>query len=412
MNEVPESGRAWTITWLLAVFMLINFLDKIVLGLVAVPMMDELRLTPKQFGDIGSGFFWLFAVGGVLGGFLANRVRAGVLILGMGLIWSVTQLPIGYTASISVIVICRAVLGAAQGPAWPVAVHALYKWFPNDRRNVPISVVAQGSTVGMVAAGVLIPLITASWGWRANFVALAVIGCVWALIWLAVAEEGEEDHEDAGADSVALSYAHLLFDRSVLGCAITHFVGYWSLALTLTWLPAYFQRGLGFGGIASGWLYSGVVGLMIPFGIGLAWGSEHLLKRGVPSKTARGRYLSALLMAAGALLAILYADLPEWLRIGLIAVALGCTPIVYSLGPAVLAEVVPVPQRGSMLAIINSVASLAGIAAPVVTGALIENVSGARGFELGFALCGALMVAGGLLGLWMIDPERSLRYAT
>jgi len=412
MNEVLESGRAWTITWLLAVFMLINFLDKIVLGLVAVPMMDELRLTPKQFGDIGSGFFWLFAVGGVLGGFLANRVRAGVLILGMVLIWSVTQLPIGYTASISVIVICRAVLGAAQGPAWPVAVHALYKWFPNDRRNVPISVVAQGSTVGMVAAGILIPLITASWGWRANFVALAVIGCVWALIWLAVAEEGEEDSEEAGADSITLSYVHLLFDRSVLGCAITHFVGYWSLALTLTWLPAYFQRGLGFGGIASGWLYSGVVALMIPFGIGLAWGSEHLLKRGVPSKTARGRYLSALLMAAGALLAILYADLPEWLRIGLIAVALGCTPIVYSLGPAVLAEVVPVPQRGSMLAIINSVASLAGIAAPVVTGALIENVSGARGFELGFALCGALMVAGGLLGLWMIDPERSLRYAT
>jgi MFS family permease len=375
-------------------------------------MMDELRLTPKQFGDIGSGFFWLFAIGGVLGGFLANHFRAGVLITGMVLIWSVTQLPIGYTASISVIIVCRAVLGAVRGPAWPVAVHALYKWFPNDKRNLPISIVAQGSTVGVVAAGILIPLISATWGWRANFVALAVIGCVWALIWLTVAEEGEEDSEDAGADSVALSYPHLLFDRSVLGCAITLFVGYWSLALTLTWLPAYFQRGLGFGSIASGWLYSGVAALMIPFGIGLAWGSERLLKRGIPSKTARGRYLSALLMVAGALFAVLYADVPEWLRIGLIAIALGCTPIVYSLGPAVLAEVVPVPQRGSMLAIINSVASLAGIAAPVVTGALIQNVPGARGFEFGFALCGALMVGGGLLGLWMIDPGRSVRYAT
>jgi MFS family permease len=412
MSDVSENGRPWTITWLLAVFMLINFLDKIVLGLVAVPMMDELQLTPKQFGDIGSGFFWLFAVGGVLGGFLANRFKAGVLILGMVVIWSVTQLPIGYTTSIWVIIICRAVLGAAQGPAWPVAVHALYKWFPNDRRNLPISIVAQGSTVGMVTAGILIPLVSATWGWRANFVALAVIGCVWASIWLAVGEEGDEDSEDAGTDSITLSYAHLLFDRSVLGCAITHFAGYWSLALALTWLPAYFQRGLGFGAIASGWLYSSLVALMIPLGIGLAWGSERLLKRGISSRTARGRYLSALLMVAGALLAILYADVPEWLRIGLIAIALGCTPIVYSLGPAVLAEVVPLPQRGSMLAIINSVASLAGIAAPVVTGALIQNVPGARGFELGFALCGALMVGGGLLGLWMIDPGRSVRYAT
>jgi predicted MFS family arabinose efflux permease len=261
----------------------------------------------------------------------------------MVLIWSVCQLPIGYKQSIWTIIICRAVLGAAQGPAWPVAVHALYKWFPNDKRNLPISIVAQGSTVGMVAAGILIPLISAAWGWRANFVVLAAIGCVWALIWLAIAEEGKEESADADAAgySVALPYAHLLFDRSVLGCAITHFVGYWSL-LTLTWLPAYFQRGLGFGGIVSGWLYSCVVALMIPFGIGLAFGSERLLKRGIPSRTARGRYLSALLVVAGLLLALLYAALPgDWLRIGLIAVALGCTPIVYSLGPAVLAEVVP-----------------------------------------------------------------------
>ncbi|MBV8925352.1 MAG: MFS transporter [Bradyrhizobium sp.] len=414
MNEMSGVGRAWTITFLLSLFMLINFLDKIVLGLVAVPMMDELRLSPKQFGDIGSGFFWLFAIGGVFGGFLANRFKAGALITGMVLIWSVCQLPIGYTASAWTIVICRAVLGVAQGPAWPVAVHAIYKWFPNDKRNLPISIMAQGSTVGMVAAGIMIPLISAAWGWRANFVVLAGIGCLWALVWFAVAEEGPEHGRDAGpADAAALPYAHLLFNRNVLGCAITHFVGYWSLALTLTWLPAYFQRGLGFGGIASGWLYSCVVALMIPFGIGLAWGSERLLQRGIPSRTARGRYLSALLIIAGLLFALLCANLPgDWLRIGLIALALGCTPIVYSLGPAVLAEVVPVPQRGSMLAINNSVASLAGIAAPVVSGALIQNVSGARGFELGFALCGALMVAGGLLGLWMIDPERSLRYAT
>lgn len=397
-------------------FMLINFLDKIVLGLVAVPIMDELQLTPKQFGDIGSGFFWLFAIGGVAGGFLANRIRAGTLILGMVLIWSVCQLPIAYTASISIIIVCRAVLGVAQGPAWPIAVHALAKWFPNRERNLPISIVAQGSTVGLIAAGVLVPVISATWGWRANFVALALLGCVWSLIWLVVADEakpGSGEEPGSTPDPGALPYAHLLLDRSVLGCAITHFVGYWSLALTLTWLPAYLQRGLGFDGIVAGWLYSCMAGLMIPFGIGLAWGSERLLQRGIPSRTARGRYLSALLIVAGMLLGTLYAGpSSDWLCIGLIAIALGCTPIVYSLGPAVLAEVVPVPQRGAVLAINNSVASLAGIAAPIVTGALIQGLPGPRGFELGFAFCGALMVVGGMFGYWMIDPQRSLRYAT
>src|SRR6516162_8312935 len=48
MSEPSGGGRAWTITILLTVFMLINFLDKIALGLVAVPLMDELHLSPKQ----------------------------------------------------------------------------------------------------------------------------------------------------------------------------------------------------------------------------------------------------------------------------------------------------------------------------------------------------------------------------
>jgi MFS family permease len=416
MSEPSGSGRAWTITALLTVFMLINFLDKIALGLVAVPMMDELHLTPKQFGDVGSGFFWLFAIGGVFGGFLADRFKARALILGMVLLWSLCQLPVAYTASIGSIIVCRAILGVAQGPAWPIAVHALAKWFPDNRRNLPIAIVAQGSAIGLIAAGIVMPLITAKWGWRANFLVLAAIGCVWAVIWLAVTGEGAQDRAadaDAASEGVVLPYSQLLFDRSVLGCAITHFVGYWSLALTLTWLPAYFQLGLGYDGITSGWLYSLVIALMIPLGIGLAWGSERLLQKGIPSRTARGRYLSALLIMAGLFFAVIYVSPhADWLRVGLIALALGCTPIVYSLGPAVLAEVVPASQRGSMLAINNSVASLAGVAAPVVTGLFIQGVPGAQGYELGFALCGALMVAGGLFGFWLIDPQRSLRYAT
>ncbi|HKV54530.1 MAG TPA: MFS transporter [Candidatus Binataceae bacterium] len=415
MSEPSERGRAWSVTILLTAFMLINFLDKIALGLVAVPLMDELRLSPKQFGDLGSGFFWLFAVGGVFGGFLADRFATRFVILAMVLLWSLCQLPIAATGSIVTIMICRAVLGLAQGPAWPVAVHALTKWFPNNRRNLPIAIVAQGSAVGLIAAGLVMPLITAKWGWRTNFVALAAIGCAWALVWLAVSGEGTEDGAAQAAASpnpAAPSYVQLLFDRSVLGCAITHFVGYWSLSLTLTWLPAYFERGLGYDDIVAGRLYALVVALMIPLGIGLAWGSERLLQKGVSSRTARGRYLSGLLVVSGVLFAACCVSRhPDWLSIGLIALALGCTPIVYSLGPAVLAEVVPAERRGAVLAINNSVASLAGIAAPVVGGVLIQGLPGAQGYEIGFALGGVLMIVGGLLGFWMIDPERSLRYA-
>jgi dipeptide/tripeptide permease len=135
-----------------------------------------------------------------------------------------------------------------------------------------------------------------------------------------------------------------------------------------------------------------------------------LLKNGMSSKAARGRYLSCFLILAGILFAAVYVSAaPDWIKIGILALAIGLTPIIYSLGPAILAEVVPPPQRGAMLAINNSVASMAGIAAPVATGALIQGIPGAAGYEVGFALCGALMVFGGLIGFWLIDPARSVQ---
>jgi hypothetical protein len=45
---------AWKITFLLFLFMLVNFADKIVVGLAGVPIMTELKLEPESFGLLGS----------------------------------------------------------------------------------------------------------------------------------------------------------------------------------------------------------------------------------------------------------------------------------------------------------------------------------------------------------------------
>jgi hypothetical protein len=41
---------------LLFLFMVINFADKAVVGIAAVPIMDELHLGPREFGPLGSSF--------------------------------------------------------------------------------------------------------------------------------------------------------------------------------------------------------------------------------------------------------------------------------------------------------------------------------------------------------------------
>jgi len=72
---MTEERRAWLIVGLLFLFMMLNFSDKAIVGLAGVPMMKELDLTPRQFGLVGSSFFFLFSISAVIGGFVANRVQ-------------------------------------------------------------------------------------------------------------------------------------------------------------------------------------------------------------------------------------------------------------------------------------------------------------------------------------------------
>ena len=121
MTAGPTPKGAWTITGLLFLYMLINFADKAVVGLAAVPIMQELALTPRQFG------------------FVANRVAARFVILALALTWAVVQFPMVGAVGLAILLACRILLGVGEGPAFSVAVHALYKWFPDEKHCRPPS---------------------------------------------------------------------------------------------------------------------------------------------------------------------------------------------------------------------------------------------------------------------------------
>ncbi|QBR04228.1 MFS transporter (plasmid) [Paraburkholderia pallida] len=419
MGAPHDARKAWQVTVFLFLFMVVNFIDKIALGMLAVPMMTEMKITPTQFGLIGSSFFWLFAVSGVAGGFATTRWSTTRLLLVMGVVWSLLQIPMAVSASLVSLVLCRVLLGVAEGPAFPIAVHACYKWFPDSKRDLPVSIFAQGGGVGLLLAGVSIPQISAHWGWRANFYVLAAIGAAWCLLWLLFGREGPlETHTTRTADALRPGYGRqekgasfrtLLCTPTVLACFLLHFVAYWSLALSLTWLPAYLQLGLGYNGVTSGRLYALIVGGGIPLSIAVSWLVGRLLARGVSSRIARGFMSGAVLTVAGiCLIALVLGDFAPSLHVGLMCIALGLVPTVYALVPALLAEIAPPWRRGALLAIDNSIASIAAVMAPVLTGMLVEHAGarGSAGYAAGFAVCGAMMIIGGLLGAAFIDPRR------
>src|SRR6266699_865154 len=90
-QETPKG--AWKMTSLLFLFMLVNFADKIVVGLAGVPIMTDLKLDPEQFGQLGSSFFFLFSISAIIVGFIVNNVATRWVLLVMAIVWSLAQFP-------------------------------------------------------------------------------------------------------------------------------------------------------------------------------------------------------------------------------------------------------------------------------------------------------------------------------
>ena len=414
MHPDYRRGRAWTMAALLSLFMFVNFIDKIAIGLAAVPLMEEFKLTPSQFGVLASSFFWLFSMASVLGGFLANRFSAKWLLIGMALLWSLAQLPILLASSATAIVAARVLLGIGEGPAAAIAVHAAYKWFPDEKRSLPVAVIFMGGTLGLIVAGLAVPHITRHWGWRANFAILFAVGLGWALLWAAFGSEGPLDQAAAtdtpGRAHPRVSYLRLLTDASVASYLVLHFVAYWSLALMLTWLPVYLQKGLGLEPVSAGRMFGLIVLLSIPINIVGTWGSQRLQANGSSDRASRVLVTTFAVTVAGTLfIALELFPMTPMTKVALLCLAAGLPSIVYSLGPAMLAQIVPPAQRAALLGIDNGIATTAAILAPAIMGRLVESSTGAiaSGYEQGFALSGALLLAGAVLAWLFIHPERS-----
>ena len=249
MNALMRDRKAWIVVGMMFFFMLINFADKAVIGITAVHIMDDLKLTNTEFGKLNSAFFLLFSLSAVLVGFLVNHVKTKWVLAIAALIWALTQLPMIGTVSFSALLISRIVLGAGEGPAYPVALHAVYKWFENGRRTVPTSLVSIGAAVGTGVTAPAITWIMINYSWHAAFGALALVGFIWVSVWLFIGEEGplSEPVTDAGGAGLPwVPYWRLLTCRSAIGVLIAGFCAYWALTLAVVWLPAYLNKGGGF----------------------------------------------------------------------------------------------------------------------------------------------------------------------
>ncbi|MFY9956832.1 MFS transporter [Bradyrhizobium sp.] len=398
---------AWKITFLLFLFMLVNFADKIVVGLAAVPIMTELKLGPQQFGLLGSSFFFLYSIAAIVVGFIVNRIDTRWVLLVLATIWALAQFPMVGAVGLTTLLVCRVVLGAGEGPAFAVATHAIYKWFPDEQRTLPTAILSQGSAFGVILAVPALNWVIVNHSWHYAFGALGVVGLMWSVVWLILGQEGPlVQTQQMAADEPRVPYFRLLTSRTFVGCCAATFGAYWALSLGLTWFTPFIVQGLGFSQQEAGWIsiLPWVFGAVVVLTTG--WVSQVLMARGVSTRGARGILGAAPLVIGGLIIATLpYID-GAGLQIALLVLGSGLCGSIYVVCPPMLGEFTPVSQRGAVLAIFGAIYTLAGILAPYVMGNVIQSSANMlNGYMMGFTINAVILVASGLLGLLLLWPN-------
>nr|WP_277347938.1 MFS transporter [Streptomyces sp. HNM0574] len=403
--------------------MLVNFADKTVLGLSATHVMADLGLSREEFGTVSSAFFALFSLAALAGSALTRRVRTPVLLLGMALLWSVAQLPMLLSvAGFGTLLVTRVLLGAAEGPAAPVALHHLHGWFAHRERTLPTSVLLFGAAAGVAVAAPTLGLVIDHWGWRAAFGTVGVVGLLWAAVWHRYGGEGpyappvgraaSRGRAGAGAGET-VPYRRILLSGTWLAAAFGAFAAYWTLSAGLTWSADYFQQAAGLslrsaslllmcGALAKGLTMVGH-GLLVQRSVRRAAAGGPASRSPLSEGANNGLLLgvAAVATAAFALTDVL------WFKVVLLLGPMALVDIVLTVASTAVSRIAPAAQRGVCLGALTGVFALAGVVAPLTMGAVVDaHASVTDGYRDAYLLKACLVAAAAVAVTFFLRPER------
>ncbi|MGO3553251.1 MFS transporter, partial [Pseudomonas helleri] len=209
-----------------------------------------------------------------------------------------------------------------------------------------------------------------------------------------------------------LPYGRLLLNRTFVCITLVAFCSYLPNALLYSWLPTYLQKGLGMTPMQSGYLVLATTLGVIAINLLVSSLAQRAMKRGASIRKAMVvPPLLACLIAGVAYIVMGFTTTALTVTLGLFLLGSILLNLLSAFGFSIVAHIAPARQRGSMLAIHIALMTTAGMLAPLVVGQAIGWQHGdlVNGFELAIGLFGITLLVFSVLGLLLIDPERTRR---
>jgi MFS family permease len=363
-------------SYVLAVLVLVytfNFIDRQIVGILAVPIKTELHLSDSQLGMMGGLAFALFyTLLGIPIARLADRVsRTGIMTAALAL-WSLMTAVCGLAQNFTQIFLARVGVGVGEAGGVAPAYSLICDYFPSKERARALSVYSFGIPIGSAVGIALGGFITSLMSWRLAFFIVGTAGLlITPLLKLTVREPlrgmldglriARDDRSLPGGSSSSLLAVMALLARKPsfwglsLGAACASMMGYG----LFFWAPSFLVRSFHLTLLYASLSYGGLVLVGGLFGI---WFGGVLADRYGEKRRAMYAFVPAIAFLATVpfyLAGVLSTTLWISFLVLLVPTALG---LVW-LGPvlAAIQHLVPAHMRATASALFLFINNLIGI---------------------------------------------------
>ena len=395
----------WLIVILLFTATTINYLDRQIIGLLKPILEVEFKWTETDFARIVMAFTAAYAVGLLGFGWFIDKIGTKIGYAVTIIFWSVAGMLHALARSAVGFGLARVGLGLGEAGNYPAAVKTVAEWFPQKERALATGLFNAGTSLGVVAALLIVPTILSRYGWQEVFWITGSLGFIWLFFWLVFYEVPAKQKRLTTDEYAYITGGQVtevtpkvpvkwgkLFALPQTWALITG-KGlidpiYWFF---LFWLPSYFSSTfkLNLTKLSPELL---LIYLATTVGsIGGGYLSSWLIKHGWPTLKARK---TVLLVFAVLELSVILAQFATtvWVAVGLISLAVAVHQAWATNVFTLASDLFPKQAVSSAAGIAGMAGATGGILFPMLVGSLLDsykaagNVTG--GYNVLFTICG------------------------
>jgi MFS family permease len=248
-DESTPGYRAWAL-FILVVVYTFNFIDRQIVGILAVPIKADLALTDTQLSLMGGLAFAVFyTLLGVPIAMLADhKSRVWIMTIALAL-WSAMTAMCGLAQNFWQLFLARLGVGVGEAGGVAPAYSLIADYFPAEKRARALSIysfgIPVGSALGIFVGGTLASIID----WRAAFLIVGFAGVALAPILRLTLRDPVRGAYDKGQATTPAPFREVvrtLFSKPSFwglsfGAASSSMMGYG----IIFWLPSFFVRSFG-----------------------------------------------------------------------------------------------------------------------------------------------------------------------